>query len=95
MRYESKDDLSPVLRETLPEQAQDLYIEGYQKAWDDYDEEQGGDLGRAGYAHLQGINAVELEYTKVNNVWYHKGEEPENGEEKEGESLLEKIKGVF
>lgn len=94
MRYETKADLSAILRETLPDRAQDLYLKAYHDAWDGYEEEKGGDLDREAYAHLRGMGAVEMEYNKVSNVWYPKGEEPENGEEKQ-EGLLDKIKDMF
>jgi cation transport regulator len=94
MRYETKADLSQILRETLPERAQDLYLEAYQSAWDNYQEEEGGDLGQEAYAHLRGMNAVEMAYTKVNHVWYPKEEEPEKDKEEE-ENLLDKVKDMF
>ena len=94
MRYETKADLLGILRDTLPEGAQDLYLEAYQETWDGYKEERGGEMDRDGFAHLQGMNAVELEYTKVDNVWYRKGEEPTEAEQEE-QGILDQIKEMF
>lgn len=93
MRYESIEDLPQTLRTTLPEEAQRIYLDAYQEHWDAYDEEEGGEMGRASVAHREGMNAVELEYTKVDNVWYRRGEEPEESEE--GEGILDQVKDIF
>ncbi|MFP4344320.1 MAG: ChaB family protein [Anaerolineales bacterium] len=94
MRYESLDDLPDTIRDVLPEEAQELYLEAYQKAWDAYKPEIGGDLGQAGMAHRDAWHVVKKEYVQDEKKgdWYRKGEEPEDlDEEDEDEGFFEGI----
>jgi cation transport regulator ChaB len=85
MRYESQQDLPEALQDVLPEEAQKLYLEVYQEAWDSYEEEEGGELSRDGVAHRQAMHAVRSNFVQAKDgKWYRKGETPE--EEEEGES---------
>jgi len=92
MKYENKSDLPETLRDILPEEAQDIYLEAYKDAWEDHQEEQAGDLSRASVAHQQGWAAVKREFVQNEETgeWHRKGEEPED---KQG--LLDKIKSLF
>ena len=93
MRYESKRDLPETLRDVLPEEAQDIYLEAYKKAWEDYREEQAGDLSRGSVAHQQGWAAVKREFVQSEKTgeWHRKGEEPD----KEDKSLLDEVRDLF
>ncbi len=92
MRYESKQDLPQTLQDTLPEEAKDIYVEAYQKAWEEYKEWEGGELGQQSVAHQKAMAAVKREYTKMEETgkWYAKGEEPE--EEGEEDGILDTLK---
>lgn len=87
MRYEKVEDLPESLRNDLPDEAQEIYIEAYQKSWDSFKEEMGGDLGQEAVAHRDAMHAVKQEFVedKEKGLWYRKGEEPE---EEEDEGLL-------
>lgn len=92
--YESKSDLPQTLREYLPEDLQEIYLEAYQKSWEEYEEFRGGEAGREAVAHRDAMTAVEREhvYHEETGEWYKKGEEPQEEEEEEG--LLESLKEV-
>ena len=85
--YKSKKDLPETLRKYLPEKLQDIYLEAYQRAWKDYEEDEGGDLDREGVAHRDGIFAVQKDYIQDENTgkWYHKDELPEEERKDAGE----------
>ncbi|NBD36839.1 MAG: cation transport regulator ChaB [Chloroflexi bacterium] len=86
MRYEKIEDLPESLRNDLPDEAQEIYLEAYQKSWDSFKEEMGGDLGQEAVAHRDAMHAVKQEFVedKEKGLWYRKGEEPEEEEEDEG-----------
>lgn len=84
MRYESINDIPETLQDVLPEEAQEIYLEHYQQAWDDYDEEKGGELSRDGVAHRQAMHAVRQQFVQYKDgKWYRIGEEPEDVPEEE------------
>lgn len=79
MRYESTNDIPETLLDVLPEEAQEIYLEIYQQAWDDYDEDQGGELSRDGVAHRQAMHAVRQEFVQhKDGKWHRIDEEPED-----------------
>ncbi len=86
MRYEKIEDLPESLRNDLPDEAQEIYLEAYQKSWDSFKEEMGGDLGQEAVAHRDAMHAVKQEFVedKEKGLWYRKGEEPEEEEEDGG-----------
>ncbi len=89
MRYEKIEDISEILRDVLPDEAQEIYLEAYQKSWDSYKEQMGGELGQEAVAHRDAMHAVKQEFIedKERGKWYPKGEEPEKTEE-EGEDPI-------
>ena len=95
--YESKSDLPQTLREYLPEDLQEIYLEAYQKSWEGYEEFRGGEAGQEAVAHRDAMMAVQREhvYHEETGTWYRKGEEPEE-EEEPGllDSLKEKMEGL-
>jgi cation transport regulator len=87
MKFESIQDLPDILRDVMPEDAQKIYMEAYNSAWENYEEEEGGELNRDGVAHRQGIHAVENEYLldqKTGN-WVPREKAEEYLEEREEE----------
>jgi len=94
MRYESKSDLPPTIRDVLPEYAQELYLQAYQKGWDEYKEGQGY-LSRDGVAHQRGWTAVQHEYVQDQGTgkWHRIGQESAKQEEQQG--LWAKLKAIF
>lgn len=77
MRYETIKDLPDTLRDVLPEGAQRLYLETFQRVWDDYETHQGGEMDRDSVAHREAMHAVEDAYVldKVSNNWVPREEE--------------------
>jgi cation transport regulator len=94
MRYENKSELPPTIRDILPEHAQELYLQAYQKAWDEYEEGQGY-LSRDTMAHQQGYTAVQHEYVQDEGTgkWHLIG--AESAEEEERRGFLAKLKALF
>ena len=96
MTYKNISDLPDTLRQSLPEEAQEIYIAAYNKSWENYEEAvEPGEQDRAAVAHRDGWAAVNHEFVhdKEKGVWYHKGEEPDETEE--DESLIDKVKDVL
>jgi cation transport regulator len=79
MEYESIQDLPETLRDILPDRAQEIYLEAFQEAWDDYEDWQGGEMDRHSVAHERAMVEVKKEYVEdeETGVWHRKGEEPE------------------
>jgi cation transport regulator len=75
MRYASKSDLPPTVRNVLPEPAQELYLEAYNQGWDQYKEGQGY-LSRDGVAHQRGWTAVRHVYVQDQGTgkWHRIGQ---------------------
>jgi cation transport regulator len=96
MRYEKKSDLPDTIRDVLPEAAQQIYLEAYQRSYDDYEEGKGGQLSRGSVAHRDGWMALQHEYEqdKETGEWHRKDEESrEAGGEEEGmRNVLKKVR---
>lgn len=89
--YESREGLPDAVREVLPREAQELYMEAYNESWEAYEEEKTSDLNREAVAHRDGWTAVKREFTKDEKTgkWYPAGEAPERDEiEDEDEGLM-------
>jgi len=95
--YKSKSDLPETLRGYLPEDLQEIYLEAYQKSWEEYEEFRGGEADRDSVAHRDAMMAVKRDhvYHEETGKWYPKGEKPEE-EEQEGllDSLKEKVENL-
>ncbi len=76
MPYTSPSDLPDNVRNVLPAHAQEIYMEAFNSAWDQYDrpEERRGDSSREETAHRVAWAAVKNRYEK--------DEETGRGEEK-------------
>lgn len=94
--YESIEELPDSVRDPLPEEAQEIYLEAYNRSWKMYDEQSGGDMGRESVANRDGWAAVRREYTKDEETgeWFPAGEKPEETEEEEG-GILDELEGVI
>ena len=66
MPYKNKSDLPENVRDHLPAHAQDIYMEAYNSAWDQYDEpeERQGDASREDTSHKVAWAAVKKQYEK-------------------------------
>jgi cation transport regulator len=97
MPYEDKSELPQMVRDYLPEDLQEIYIEGYNQAYEEYTEDRGGEAGREAVAHRQGMEAVERDYTYIEEEgkWYPKGEEPTGEEEEEDKGIIDQVKDLL
>lgn len=98
MKYETKENLPDTLRSVMPEEAQEIYLDAYKKAWDDYEEYEGGEMEREGVAHRKGMHAVGEEYVRDRKagVWYKKGEKPEElKEDDEDDGFMDDVKDAL
>lgn len=86
MEYNKIEDLPDTLRASLPKEAQNIYIKVFKKAWDEYEEEQGGDMDRESVAHRQDMKKVRDEFVfhEDTGEWHRRGEEPKEEEESGG-----------
>ena len=66
MPYKTIADLPESVKNVLPEHAQDIYLEAYNSAWDQYNEpeERQGDRSREETAHRVAWTAVKRTYQK-------------------------------
>jgi len=94
MKAEIRKNISDAVLEPLPDEAQQIYLEAYEEAWEDFDPSMGGDMGRAAVAHRNAMYVVKEDFVKDDErgIWYRKGEEPE---EEEDEGLLSSLKDAL
>lgn len=66
MPYKDVNDLPERVRENLPKHAQEIYLEAFNNAWDQYakPEERRGDASREETAHKVAWSAVKKVYEK-------------------------------
>ncbi len=66
MPYQSTSDLPDNIRNVLPPHAQEIYMEAFNSAWQEYDqpEERRGDSSREETAHRVAWSAVKKKYEK-------------------------------
>ena len=96
MQYESTSDLPPTIRDVLPEDAQKLYLDAYNRAWREYDEDPVIGQSREALAHQQGWLAIRHEFVQDQGtgLWHRKGEAAVKQEEKP-KGLFAKLKSLF
>jgi cation transport regulator len=95
MEYQSTSDLPPTIRDVLPEDAQALYLDAYNRAWREYDEDATIGQSRETLAHQQGWLAVRHEYVQDQGtgLWHRRGETAKQEEKPRG--LFAKLKSLF
>lgn len=94
MKYESLKDLPATITQVLPKDAQQAYLEAYNKAWDEYKQEGTGDLSRHSIAHRQAWEFIERSFARDLNTskWEVKSE---HAVEYDARSFLDKIKDAI
>ena len=70
MPYRKTDDLPDSVRDNLPSHAQEIYLEAFNSAWEQYDEpqERRGGASREQTAHKVAWAAVKKAYAKDENT---------------------------
>ncbi len=88
--YESIGELPDTIRDVLPREAQEIYLEAYNKSWENYDKERSSAMSQEAVANRDGWTAVkrELEKDEETGKWYPAGEVPERDEAGEEEGVL-------
>jgi cation transport regulator len=97
MFYTDINKLPSTIRETLPVEAQELYMEAYNAAWELQPAEGHHGLSPESVAHQIAWDAVNREYVHDLKLgkWYRKGEIPVDEEEVKKEGWWEKMKKLF
>lgn len=69
MTYKKISDLPDSVRENLPDHAQEIYMEAYNNAWEEYadKDKRRGNSSREEVAHRVAWNAVKKKYEKKKN----------------------------
>jgi len=95
--YESINELPDTVKNVLPPEAQDVYLEAFNRSWEVYDEEQSGPMSQEAVANRDAWSAVKREYTKDEETgkWYPAGEVPEHEEEEEEGGLLDELEDIL
>lgn len=79
MPYDKIGDLPDSVKDNLPKHAQEIYLEAYNSAWEQYDrpEERRGDASREETAHKVAWTAVKKVYEKdeKSGEWKRKKED--------------------
>jgi cation transport regulator len=92
IRFERKSDLPRIIRVALPDDAQELYLEAYNRAWAKHDgeEAESGRDQRDAVAHQAGWTAVEQEFVhdQAKGRWYPK-------QQAEDQGILSKLKSFM
>ena len=93
--YESVDELPDTVRDVLPLEAQEVYLEAFNESWERYEEDHTSELTQEAYANRDAWTAVKREFTRDDETgeWYPEGEVPEHEEEEE-ERLLDRLEDV-
>ena len=91
--YESMDELPETVQKVLPTEAQEVYLEAFNRSWELYDEDQAGEMSQEAVANRDAWAAVKRDYTRDDETgkWHPAGEVPEHDEEEEDEGLLDKL----
>jgi cation transport regulator ChaB len=91
MSYEKTSDLPKTLRETMPEDVLEVYLQAYNESYEHYEKKSGGEAGQDAVAHRDAMHTVNQEFTHDSETgkWHRKGEEPQEEEKEQG--LLERI----
>lgn len=77
MPYARTSELPDSVKDNLPRQAQEIYKEAFNSAWEQYDEpeERRGDASREEVAHKVAWSAVKQSYRKdESGKWVSKGD---------------------
>ena len=71
MPYKNRSDLPDSVKDHLPAHAQDIYVEAFNHAWEQYKdpEERRGDASREETAHKVAWAAVKRKYRKEGDMW--------------------------
>lgn len=74
MPYDSLSELPKNVRNALPKDAQEIYKEAFNSAWEQYDdaEDRRGDQSREETAHQIAWSAVKGSYEKKDGEWQKK-----------------------
>lgn len=74
MPYDTLEELPENVRNALPKQAQEIYKEAYNSAWEQYEDPQDrwGDQSREETAHKVAWSAVKETYEKIDGKWQKK-----------------------
>jgi cation transport regulator len=93
MRHNSKSDLPETIR-ALPEGAQEIYLEAYNRAWDESEGDQTGDMARDSVAHRRAWAAMKREYEQSwdTGEWYLKREGPPQSHRAQSHGILGTLK---
>ena len=96
MPYDSLQDLPGTMRDTMPREALEIYLDAYNEALEEYEEAEGGEAGREAVAHRNAMHAVKREFVHDDDTqkWYRKGEKPEPEEEEE-EGIIDTLKDLI
>jgi cation transport regulator len=74
MPYDKISDLPGSVKSNLPNEAQEIYKEAFNSAWDEYSDpdKRRGDASREETAHRVAWAAVKHKYEKKNDKWVKK-----------------------
>lgn len=74
MPYKQLGDLPDSVRDNVPRHAQEIYLEAFNSAWDQYadPDERRGDASREETAHRVAWAAVKQKYEKGNDGRWHR-----------------------
>ena len=74
MPYKSRDSLPDSVRHVLPAHAQDIYLEAFNSAWDEYKDKKDrkDDRSREEVSHKVAWAAVKHQYEKGSDDKWHK-----------------------
>lgn len=79
MPYDTTGDLPQDVQDALPKHGQEIYMEAYNSAWDQYEdpEDREGDRSRESTAHAVAWSAVKNEYEQGDDGEWHKKDDEE------------------
>ena len=96
MRYATIDELPVTLRETLPREVQEAYLDAYNRAWEMAHVSGNQALSRESVAHQIAWDAINREFVHDEKTgrWYREGEELMQEETGDHRGVWQRIKSL-
>jgi cation transport regulator ChaB len=96
MIYKTRKDLPATVTDTLPADAQEIYMKTYNRVWNENNEGSTGHLSRHSVAHREGWATVERAFAQdpKTGIWHRKGDKVSEGNQTLLDRLKDAVEGV-
>ena len=94
--YDSIEELPDTVRDVLPREAQEVYLEGFTESWESYDEEKTSEMSQEAVANRDAWALVKTKFTRDDETgkWHPAGEVPEHEDEEEEDGIIDTLQDL-